>query len=152
MTKRAKEREGGCFCGRIRFRVMGEPLATTACHCRDCQRFSGAPFLPGATFRADRVAFTSGQPRLVDYGVGRHRSFCDRCGSHLTFYRDDQPGLLEVFTVCLDDPEAFRPQQHTWYRRRLSWLKLAEGLTHHDTEPEDEESSSDPMHGAESRC
>lgn len=96
MTKRAKEREGGCFCGRIRFRVMGEPLATTACHCRDCQRFGGAPFLPGAIFRADQVVFTSGQRRLVDYGVGRHRSFCDRCGSHLTFCRDDQPGLLEV--------------------------------------------------------
>ena len=142
MTRAAKGRQGGCFCGRIRFRVMGRPIAASACHCRDCQRFSGGPFLPGATFRTDQVTFISGELRVLDYGDGRHRAFCEHCGSHLTFRRDDQPGLLEVFTVHLDDPEAFRPKQHTWYRRRLSWVRLADALPRHATEPEDEGSSS----------
>ena len=132
------EHHGGCFCGAIRFRVTGAPLATTACHCRDCQRFSGAPFLPGGTFRARQFSLLSGKLCTFAYGVGRHRSFCPRCGSHLTYSRDDQPGFVEVFTVCLDDPDMFPPQEHTWFQRKLGWVALADDLPRHATEPGDD--------------
>lgn len=132
--------------------MTGRPLAASSCHCRDCQQFSGAAFLPGATFRAEQVSILAGEPKVVDYGAGRHRTFCAHCGSHLTFYRDDQPGLLEVFTVCLDNPEAFPPAQHIWYRRRLSWVKLADGLPRYATEPEDDEPSPHRADRAESQC
>ena len=36
-------REGGCYCGAIRYRIEGEPLHVNYCHCRMCQRLSGAP-------------------------------------------------------------------------------------------------------------
>src|SRR5439155_7686682 len=38
------EREGGCACGAVRYRLTAEPLIVHACHCRDCQRLSGGAF------------------------------------------------------------------------------------------------------------
>ena len=36
--------EGGCHCGRARYRVTTRPLAVNACHCGDCKRLAGGPF------------------------------------------------------------------------------------------------------------
>ena len=152
MTTRGNSQQGGCFCGAVRISVTGKPLTASACHCRDCQQFSGAAFLPGAIFRADQVSFLAGEARVIDYGAGRHRTFCACCGSHLTFYRDDQPRFVEVFTVCLDNPEAFHPEQHIWYRRHLSWVELTDALPRYATEPEDDMAPSSQDHRGESQC
>jgi hypothetical protein len=34
---------GGCACGSIRYVCARAPVAMLNCHCRDCQRSSGAP-------------------------------------------------------------------------------------------------------------
>jgi hypothetical protein len=108
--------------------------------------------LPGATFRTNQVSFLAGEARVIDYDAGRHRTFCSRCGSHLTFYRDDQPEFVEVFTVCLDNPEAFHPEQHIWYRRHLSWVELSDGLPRYAMEPEDDAPSWNQDHRGEVHC
>jgi len=37
--------EGGCRCGHIRYRVTADKLPNVyACHCRDCQTWSGSAF------------------------------------------------------------------------------------------------------------
>ena len=33
-----KELEGGCLCGRVRFKISGPPLVVTHCHCSMCRR------------------------------------------------------------------------------------------------------------------
>ena len=38
------ELKGGCLCGAVRYSTTAEPLTSTVCHCRDCQRFSGSAF------------------------------------------------------------------------------------------------------------
>jgi hypothetical protein len=37
-------KDGGCQCGKVRYRLDGEPLALTMCHCTECQRQSGSAF------------------------------------------------------------------------------------------------------------
>lgn len=41
---------GGCLCGRVRYTLTGDPIRSYVCHCRDCQRASGAAFAPGLGF------------------------------------------------------------------------------------------------------
>ena len=36
--------EGGCQCGAVRYRLTAAPLGVYACHCKDCQRWSGAAY------------------------------------------------------------------------------------------------------------
>jgi hypothetical protein len=45
-------RDGGCLCGKVRFRVTALPLAAGYRHCRMCQRNSGAPVVAWVTFLA----------------------------------------------------------------------------------------------------
>ena len=37
--------EGGCGCGAVRYRVTGAPQWASHCHCRDCRRTAGAPYV-----------------------------------------------------------------------------------------------------------
>ena len=36
--------EGGCRCGRVRFRLSEQPWLEAACHCRGCQRMTASAF------------------------------------------------------------------------------------------------------------
>ena len=46
---------GGCQCGAIRFAVSAPPMKVSICHCRMCQKASGAPFASFADI--DRARF-----------------------------------------------------------------------------------------------
>ena len=60
---------GGCLCGAVRFAVNAakEPSLVVACHCLNCQRSSGAPFLAWATLDADdyHILSVRTQPPLL---------------------------------------------------------------------------------------
>ena len=47
--------EGGCDCHTVRYRLVAAPLFVHCCHCRWCQRESGASFALNAMIEADRV-------------------------------------------------------------------------------------------------
>ena len=41
--------EGGCLCGAVRYRISAEPIDAGYCHCRMCQRSTGAPVVSWLT-------------------------------------------------------------------------------------------------------
>jgi hypothetical protein len=47
--------DGGCNCWQLRYRITTAPLILNCCHCRWCQRESGAAFALIAMIEADRV-------------------------------------------------------------------------------------------------
>jgi len=77
---------GGCACGSIRYVCARVPVAMLNCHCRDCQRSSGAPFASGFIVLASDVEIT-GTPKThcvrASSGSLATRSFCSDCGAPL---------------------------------------------------------------------
>ena len=57
--------DGGCTCRRVRYRLLTPPLCVHCCHCRWCQRESGAAFALNAMIEADRVELLAGTPAMV---------------------------------------------------------------------------------------
>ena len=57
---------GGCDCGQLRYRLETAPLFVHCCHCRWCQRETGASFALNALIEADRVTLLAGAPERVD--------------------------------------------------------------------------------------
>jgi hypothetical protein len=55
-------REGGCLCGAVRYRIEALPTDIAYCHCRMCQKASGAPAMAWATVPASAFAWTRGRP------------------------------------------------------------------------------------------
>lgn len=125
---------GGCACGAIRYRITGEAYDTGWCHCRLCQRSSGAPAMVFTTcklvdFVVEQGEDAYGRIRLVEYG---ERGFCTRCGTSLTVHVDYQPDEIDVAAATLDDPEAVTPGFHIFYDARIDWAPAGDALPRHD--------------------
>ncbi|MGN6113144.1 MAG: VOC family protein [Luteimonas sp.] len=111
---------GGCLCGAVRYAAATLPRVCTLCHCRSCRLASGAPSVGWVVFAADDVAF-EGERRLFASSPGITRSFCPRCGTSLTWQRDDQPGSLDLQVATLDEASAFPPTKEIWLEEKLGW-------------------------------
>jgi hypothetical protein len=118
---------GGCLCGLVRYEAVGPPRDVSHCHCSDCRRGSGAPFVTWASFPRSGFRFVAGQPRELRW-AGRLRSFCPRCGTPLTFLSGPGAEELDVTVCSFDDPAGVTPADHTWIEDRLPWIRLADDL------------------------
>src|SRR5438477_12414596 len=58
--------EGACTCGAVRYRMTSKPMFVHCCHCRWCQRETGASFALNALIEADRVELLAGPVDVVD--------------------------------------------------------------------------------------
>src|SRR6185436_9212486 len=105
-------REGGCACGAVRFQMREEPLIVHACHCRDCQRLTGAPFVVNLWIERRHVV-PSGEPLhsfTTSAGSGKPHDvfFCGTCSTALWSRYHAPPGdTLFVRGISLDDPSAY---------------------------------------------
>jgi hypothetical protein len=112
--------DDGCLCGAVRYAAATLPRVCTLCHCRSCRLASGAPSVGWVVFAADDVAF-EGERRLFASSPGVTRSFCPRCGTSLTWQRDDQPGSFDLQVATLDEASAFPPTKEIWLEEKLGW-------------------------------
>ena len=75
--------EGGCDCRAVRYRMTSAPLFVNCCHCRWCQRESGASFALNAMIEADRVVSLGVEPELVqtptESGDSQVIARCPKC-------------------------------------------------------------------------
>lgn len=129
---------GGCMCGAVRYAIVGEPLRVYACHCTDCQRFTGSAFAIGVVVPAEAFQVTGPETRLVANGVtegGRPKSLsaCPACGTRL--FGGPRPdrshaGMVRpVLGGTLDDTSWLQPTIHVWTRSAQPWVMLPEGST-----------------------
>ena len=122
-------REGRCHCGAITYRLAGEPRHVALCHCGDCRRHAGAPMVSWAMFKAAEVTVTRGAPKVYDSSKDGRRHFCADCGTSL-FYANARmlPGMIDVQSATLDDPNSLAPRIHIQVAERLTWMENAHTL------------------------
>jgi hypothetical protein len=122
---------GGCLCGAVRYEIRARFLQTTLCHCEDCRKASGAPFVAWSFFPSGSLVWTRGTPRTLKHAE-RERSFCGDCGSPLTFFDPSIPSLFEANTNTLDDPARYPPVDQCWVCDELPWSAMCMDLPRHD--------------------
>src|ERR1700739_4940593 len=88
---------GGCQCGAIRFALTAAPVRISICHCRMCQKASGAPFASFADIEKENFTWTRGKPAAFKSSSIAERDFCAACGTPLRFRRIDGPPI-EIMT------------------------------------------------------
>ncbi|MBV9346262.1 MAG: GFA family protein [Gammaproteobacteria bacterium] len=122
--------EGGCLCGKLRFRVTGPAIDTGYCHCRMCQRNSGAPVVAWATFPTASFSWITGSPASYASSSDVRRQFCQECGSYLVFRRENSTEV-SINTASLDYPAQFPPRVHIFAENRIPWFRTDDDLPSH---------------------
>jgi hypothetical protein len=124
--------DGGCACGRVRYRLGSEPMFVHCCHCRDCQRQTGSAFVLNALIETDRVSIIADKPRpiAVPTESGRPHDIyrCSACQTAVWSDYGHRPGLRFVRVSTLDEPSALRPDVHIYTRSKLPWVVLPKDL------------------------
>jgi hypothetical protein len=127
-----KPAEGGCLCGRVRYRITQAPLLADLCHCVQCQKASGAPYLAWIAVRPAHLEFTKGKPAAFESSKGSFRHYCRDCGSPLVMTGGADPDKVGVTIGSLDEPDRFKPTAEGFTIRRLAWLHPLPGLSQHE--------------------
>ena len=119
--------EGGCFCGKTRYRVTGEVLWQAQCHCRDCQRASGADYVSWIGVKVADTTWT-GPRKEFRSSADATRSFCAECGTPLSFAAERWPDELHLYAPTLDDLSLYRPTAHVHWVEHVPWLAIRDNL------------------------
>ncbi len=123
-----KAAQGGCLCGTIRYRVDGPVEESGYCHCRTCQKQSGAPVVAWFAVPRSQFAYVCGQPATYRASGKAAREFCSKCGTYMLFREDDPQATLGINTATLDEPALVPPTFHIWHESHISWFDTADGL------------------------
>jgi hypothetical protein len=119
---------GGCACGAIRYQLREPPFDTGWCHCRLCQRTSGAPAIVFTTVGREAFSVTQGEPATWRSSAFGERGFCAQCGCLLTMRIDFQSDTIDVSAATLDRPDAVTPGFHIFCADALRWALPDDGL------------------------
>jgi hypothetical protein len=129
---------GGCLCGAVRYEVAADPVYTGHCHCRSCQRSSGAGH--STYVGVPRAAMTvHGETRSYaatgGSGLQAWRHFCPVCGSQLFGIAEMDPGTATLYAGTLDDPSVIQPDAAINVRDRQPWDHVEGHLPEFDGMP-----------------
>ena len=121
--------EGACTCGAVRYRMTSTPLFVHCCHCRWCQRETGASFALNAMIEADRVVLLAGEPQVVNTlsnsGKGQKIARCPHCQVALwSNYAGAGDAVRFVRVGTLKEPDRLPPDIHIFTSSKQPWVVL----------------------------
>lgn len=122
---------GRCFCGAVRLGAAAAPFQVSWCHCRDCRRQTGAPAVVWAGFRRGDVVW-QGEPKRRRSSPHITRSFCDACGTPMSYEDERLAGEIYLHTGLFDEADRLVPDRHAYVTSKLFWLHLEDGLARFD--------------------
>jgi hypothetical protein len=128
---------GGCQCGAVRFWVSGTIGESSICHCRMCQKASGAHALALVSVREAKFKWSRGAPSWFQSSNAAKRGFCAACGTPIAY---DAPDGLAISVVTFDRPDQLPPVVAYGVEGKLNWANdlanLPERHTMDDAEAE----------------
>jgi hypothetical protein len=135
---------GGCQCGKIRYRLTGEPLTLYACHCSGCQKQSGSAFGMSLVMPPGQVEIIQGAESLRSWdtpdGDSRIKRcyYCPDCGTRIMHGSDDTRQNVSIKAGSLDDTRELHPSAHIWLQSAQSWVSVDRSkYACFDAEPDD---------------
>jgi hypothetical protein len=127
--------KGHCLCGAVAYTAGGDPNWVSHCHCGSCRRNSGAAVATFVSFPLSEFAVTKGALSDYESSPGVMRSFCNKCGSPMTYRSKNMPTEIHVFLGSLENPEEFPAQLQVFCAEKLPWLSIDDQLPKFDAIP-----------------
>jgi hypothetical protein len=124
--------QGGCRCGAVRYGLALDALPRTyACHCRDCQTWSGSAFSQ-QTFLPEASLSVTGPLAVYELttpsGSVSMQRVCTVCHTRSYNSNSARPGVVIVRAGTLDRSDELDIAAHIWVKRKQPWLTLPEAV------------------------
>ena len=125
--------DGGCTCRFVRYRMTTRPLFVHCCHCRWCQRETGASFALNALIEADCVQLLEGEVEVVNTpsnsGKGQRISRCPSCRIAVwSNYAGAGDAIRFIRVGTLDESDHLPPDIHIYTASKQPWVVLPTGM------------------------
>jgi hypothetical protein len=115
-----------CACGQLRVQLPETEPVVIVCHCRACQRRTGAPVAGGAYYPANGVEVTGERrayTRSADSGRTFTSEFCPICGTSMVWRAEMFPQMIGVALGAVEGrlPD---PSRSIWECHRRPWISV----------------------------
>ena len=131
---------GSCLCGAIQYSISAPVTELRACHCKNCQKQSGAQGTVNAIVPSTAFKLTKGTPKrytaVADSGRTLHRYFCGDCGSGVFSQREANPELVVVRAGSFDNPPGMRITANIWTKSARPWAYIDPSSVQHPGQPD----------------
>jgi hypothetical protein len=120
-------RSGQCLCGKVRIEADFPKTGFQACHCVQCQRWTGGgPFL---AIRAHNLEI-SGEDNVESYchSSWGERANCQNCGSILWWKMQGKPPAFVAVGLLVDQSDLTLTEE-IFVDHRPAWLKPEDGAS-----------------------
>ncbi|MBI5469970.1 GFA family protein [Candidatus Kaiserbacteria bacterium] len=124
--------EGGCYCGKVQFKVPMPAAWAGHCHCTQCQRLHGAAFVTWIGFKTPDYEIIDREGMFSTFSTGyADHGFCKNCGSPFYFkYTKTSdiigPEWLEHVYFArpnfTTDP-GIEPTHNIFYKTHAQWIE-----------------------------
>jgi hypothetical protein len=125
---------GGCNCGAVRYEITEPLVRASYCHCRRCQRRSGAAASPSAHPAPGSFHIVQGEDRLRHWKPddGGEKWFCGDCGSSIFGRNPSHPESIAVRMGTFDADPGVRPSVRAFVADAAAWEAIPDdGLPRH---------------------
>jgi hypothetical protein len=120
---------GSCQCGQVTYTITALPKAVFACHCKECQKLSTAPYSITALFATQDIEFRGELKewsRGSDSGNINSAKFCPDCGNRVYHFNPDDTSTVKLKLRPVDAKygHIFEPSAHVWVSEKLDWVEI----------------------------
>ena len=123
-----KTYRGRCFCKAVGFEIDAPVLSTVNCHCESCRRQCSAPITTYIGVTDSQWRWTGQPTKVFNSSQGVERTFCENCGTPISFRSEAMSGTMHFYVAAMEHPEEFEPKLHVAYEEKLSWLDIGDDL------------------------
>ena len=126
--------EGGCLCGKVRYRIDGQITDVSHCHCAMCRKAHGAAFGTYGAVQQDQFHWTDGQDliKIFSSSADMDRTFCSNCGSTFQTIYKPEPDLMYLALGTVDGDPGCRPEYHIYIGSKAPWSDVTDDLAQYE--------------------
>lgn len=123
---------GECFCGEVRYRIVGKLRDARSCHCSRCRKAFNAQASAYALVDPAEFSWVSGEELLTAYvnNYGFGLQFCSKCGSTLC---GTYMGTVHGITLgCVEGDPKIEIGRHIYVGSKAQWEIMPQGVLQYD--------------------
>lgn len=115
--------KGSCLCQGVKYEYQDSINEVAVCHCNQCKRAQGTPFVTNAPINTNRFSFTHGAELVKEFfsSPNKKRVFCGNCGSPFYSQRTDMPEVIRLRLGTVTEGHIPEPNYEIYVESKSSW-------------------------------